>query len=51
MRATDRLFAATGGSGLYDGNAMRQQFHAIRPVGANLVNSCVVARTNFTKAA
>ena len=48
-RAADRLFTATGGTGLYDGNEMRRQFHDIRAIGAHFVNSWDVAGTTFTK--
>ena len=51
IRAADRLFTATGGTGLYDGNEMRRQFHDIRAVGAHFVNSWDVAGTTFTKVA
>ena len=51
IRAADRLFTATGGSGLYDGNEMRRQFHDIRAVGAHFVNSWDVAGTTYTKVA
>ena len=49
IRAADRLFTATGGTGLYDGNEMRRQFHDIRAIGAHFVNSWDVAGTTFTK--
>ena len=51
IRAADRLFTATGGTGLYDRNEMRRQFHDIRAVGAHFVNSWDVAGTTFTKVA
>lgn len=51
MRAADRVFTATGGTGLYDGNEMRRQFHDIRAVGAHYVHSWDVAGTTFTKVA
>ncbi len=50
-RAADRLFTATGGRGIYDGNEMRRQFHDIRAIGAHFVNSWDVAGTTYTKVA
>jgi alkylation response protein AidB-like acyl-CoA dehydrogenase len=51
MRAADRLFTATGGGGLFDGNEMRRLFHDIRAVGAHFANSWDVAGTTFSKVA
>lgn len=39
MRAADRLFQATGASGLFDGNPMRRMYSDIRAIGAHHVNA------------
>lgn len=38
-RAADRLFHATGASGLFDGNDMRRFWSDIRAIGAHYINS------------
>ena len=42
-RAADRIYAVTGASGLFDGNALKRMFHDIRAVAAHHITAWDIA--------